>query len=908
MLHYQTPVEIANIAASTQRCAYYAFAELPNAPDGVWHTGEIKYSAHPNGEYTIHNTQTGRRDLSAPLEWLDSQQRDLGDGRTLEWTIVARSGDLLLFCFTVSVTPPRDIPPPVGFAVAVVDATHYGPLGFAEPSAVITERSLWDRLELPAHTYRSAGPLLWLQSPDAPEPVCVPKTLVSTLASEIVGKPRTAANFHTLINNARQHVRNSDIPARHKPLAIILSAAVAFTLHADREAAVVLAHTSTAGYAYDRLAHALTLPRLHAIPRFVGPLTSAILLTVGFMALSPWAALNWTVTLLAWAWFFSGVFAHMSVAGLLMALTFLYPTHVAAYSPTATWDVPLACAIGAAGFAYYYYSRRRVRALAPILTYAPGPRADVEQIRHIATHYVSGINTRTLLPASTVPLRVRPPPAPRRDFKLGPTIQCVGIIFAPCVPYSYCSNWHNELAFLRLRILRAVDPPAPGAYDRFMSWLDRCFVSLFPNSPATLPAVDQVAELRVWAMKFPAATRALLFLAADEYAAGNYVNWHRVYRHSAFVKREKSHKDGKPRGIQAAHALLNALNGPHTARFSRQMRASWTVDHFVTYAPGLNGCQIGAWADSRRHLLQVFPEDYALFDTTMSEEAQSAALYVAFRFRADPDYLQRVKDNFSTYGRTASGGSYVGKIDVKSGDTTTTDFNTVDNGLLKVYVFAPEAAPAPPYSQRFAAIVGGDDSLTLTLPGSPPPDLAIERSLGFQPEYEPACGIDDASFLSAFFVPACVDGVPQTVLAPKPGRILARFGWMNIPPQPRRYLDYVRGSALGLSDAFFLPYVGPFLARHIELTRDCVARDPRKHDARVSYVGSRRVTITQTPETWAWFSRRYRLFPSDELRFSALLPNVSSLPAEMPMNEILSIVERDVAPIVYEAYHDYRAT
>jgi hypothetical protein len=205
-----------------------------------------------------------------------------------------------------------------------------------------------------------------------------------------------------------------------------------------------------------------------------------------------------------------------------------------------------------------------------------------------------------------------------------------------------------------------------------------------------------------------------------------------------------------------------------------------------------------------------------------------------------------------------------------------------------------------PDRQTFAVIGAGDDSYALTLSRTVP-DVTIYSKLGFTLIYEPVTNPCEASFLSARFVPLAVDGTPTYALMPQPGRILSRFGWIMIPPKPEQYLSYVRGNTIGLTDMFDFPFVGPFLQTHLRLTSYSNAVYPRLENQHHAPN-----TITSTHETWAWFSQRYHLYPSDEHIFKQALNLASSLPFEMPLDYVRRMVEIDVGSPPIVDTHDYR--
>jgi hypothetical protein len=117
------------------------------------------------------------------------------------------------------------------------------------------------------------------------------------------------------------------------------------------------------------------------------------------------------------------------------------------------------------------------------------------------------------------------------------------------------------------------------------------------------------------------------------------------------------------------------------------------------------------------------------------------------------------------------------------------------------------------------------------------------------------------------------------------------------------YLSYLRGSALGLSDLHHMPFVGPFLLKHLELTAGHRAIYPKPEQQH-----SAPHLITANADTWSWFFNRYRLMPTDELLFIEQLHRVTSLPFEMPLGLARSMAVLDVGDPPIIDYHDHRTS
>jgi hypothetical protein len=841
------------------------------------------------------------------MDWLDNDSHTFEDGFTLEWSVISSLNNTYLYAFCPGLPRTFRIPPTISFETALVDEHHYGPVGFVEPNAIISERSLWGRHTPTNFLYRSAGPFIWLRNVTENQPVCVPKELINVLCTELAGRPRNQLTLTTALSNARQHVRATDIPSRYKPLAVVLCASVAFTRNVELEACILEHHTATSHPIYERLDRILNFRPWRIVPRTAILVTIA---TIGFLSAfydyfpNNWAA--WPLLVLTTVpWYVL----------LTTILFFVLPTYVQAMPlvPEAFADETMYAlfTLFVLLMYYAYLKNRRNIKVTPNRPQPPlclaGPRPDVFDVVYVPYYEIYGINTQTPLPPIANRAAYRAPAIPHNASNLVPTLCAMGIVSPLYNPYSYCSNWHNERAFLHLRILRPTHIPDDETQANFEKFVLVNFKYLFPGH-FDHQTIFKTTNYQLWLLRFPESTRRLLQLAHESELAGDYINWFHVYRHSAFVKREKSHKDGKPRGITSATPFYNQKIGPTVHAASLYIQTLWTPRHFITYSPGLNSVQIGAWLAMRGVITIVAQgQDYGVFDTTMRQWHQSVALTTSIMLGMSPDAVFHIRKNQSrSYGRTHAGGIYRTESIVNSGDPTTTYINTLFNGLVKAFVICSvnkyrDCRPLlqPPHQQPYSVIAGGDDSLTLRKKSNLPLTPDLEQLLGLNPEYEPCCAPTDSTFLSAVFVPVRVNGDPSYALIPKPGRLLTRFGYSLIPPKKTKYLQYVRGSALGLSHLEKLPIYGSFLRAHLRITHNLKPRH-----AGVPYQPTVTATITPFHDTYTWFEQRYKIDRQHMADFDALMDSIEHLPALIPSTYFNPFYSVDVGPVPTYVHRD----
>lgn len=790
----------------------------------------------------------------------------------------------------------------------MVDSDHYGKSGFSETGSIVNERSLWTRAESKLFHYRSAGPFLWLKGNEDQTPICVPKELIHVLSTELAGRPRTQLTLTTALSNSRQHIRSSDIPARFKPTAAVLCASVAFSLHVDHEASIIEQYTTRNSSIYKRLNTALDLTTWFEIPR-----TSILILTalMGILISTsdfiPYASMINSI-------FFAASYLPWYV--ILFFALFLLPQYVraAADDYVIEFDFTFLLFVCSVTLLCYAYRRKKPTPKVPLLS--AGPKVPVDSLTYIPYTEIYGVNTSIDLPDKLQPFsKIRAPRDLLHQHSLRPVLCIMGIVSTLYTPYSHCSNWHNENAFLRTRILRSIPEQEFDYIDDLEKHVFTYFTDIFPNIPDPFHLASS-SSFSFWSSRFPRAVQRILILAYETYRNGDYVNWFNVYRHTAFVKVEKASKDGKPRGIQSANPLLNSLTGPEVYEFSQRIQTVWTVSHYLTYSPGNDQLDHGLWLELRGDLESLWAdsEDYAVFDTTMRYRLQCLGISIMYLFGVSLPTIFVLRSNAAkTYGKTRKGGSYDGESSVRSGDSTTTTLNTVVNGCVKSFSITkssgilPPQLNVPPASQPYSAIIGGDDSEVLRRKCYPPLDPHWELGLGLLPEYEPPCHPLQCTFLSALFVPITCDGRPTYMLMPKPGRLLTRFGFALIPPKPKLFLSYVRGSALGLKTYLDFPIIGPFLSQHIEITRS----RPALYTSNFMSLNAKRVeqhVVTANEHTYDWFCMRYSIDRQFIHDFATFMATITQLPANIPPYYIAPFQLVDVGPIPIPVdNHDHRS-
>jgi hypothetical protein len=194
------------------------------------------------------------------------------------------------------------------------------------------------------------------------------------------------------------------------------------------------------------------------------------------------------------------------------------------------------------------------------------------------------------------------------------------------------------------------------------------------------------------------AQRAALRAALDD-IENNRTADSDIYKVTMFVKLENGEpiqdncfEDKAPRGVASSTAHYNVLVGPTIAEATRQLKESWSTDHFITYAPGHDAVELGAFADEIDE--QLSECDYSRFESSRHTHTHAMVRSILHGFGAD-DWLaadgrratHHMKAGEAMRGRSAHGILYFIEDVLSSGRPDTSFGNSVINGLSKVSAF-----------------------------------------------------------------------------------------------------------------------------------------------------------------------------------------------------------------------------
>jgi hypothetical protein len=194
-------------------------------------------------------------------------------------------------------------------------------------------------------------------------------------------------------------------------------------------------------------------------------------------------------------------------------------------------------------------------------------------------------------------------------------------------------------------------------------------------------------------------------------------------------------------------------------------------------------------------------------------------------FGAPRAVLDLMTANIKTHGATPHGWSYKCDGTRKSGDPYTSLMNSIINGLSHLYLYCKWTGRSVGSARRsLKMLVQGDDNLMRHFERQKFPFQEGMAGLGFESEAFYRSDVDQVEFCSSRIY-LTNNGY---VFGPKPGKVLAKFGYIVNPPANVSQGSMMRGIALGLQrQVNFIPPLKVVVDRVLKLTEGSVAYVPR---------------------------------------------------------------------------------
>jgi hypothetical protein len=404
-------------------------------------------------------------------------------------------------------------------------------------------------------------------------------------------------------------------------------------------------------------------------------------------------------------------------------------------------------------------------------------------------------------------------------------------------PRAYCSNKHNELQALTARALVATIQPKPAVFGDIICSLEDLISWVFEpaNFRELLPKMMHVRsvspETYLLRSNATASVKRILKktfqkLADEGITENSKLTKSQCYQwtnRSSFVKIESNlywseggHKDKAPRLIQGATPEFICLVGPWIMALQDLLKRRWNEKNILCFTSGMTAEKAAKYfVDGQGLMLE---DDLGKFDSSISVPWCKMEVKICKKLRAPRAVLDLMTANIKTHGKTHHGWRYACDGTRKSGDPYTSLFNSVINGFAHLYLYCKWTRKSIQECRRTHCIrmlLQGDDNALRHKELVQFPWREGMAALGFDSEAIYRKRQREVEFCSARIYET-KDG---PVFGPKPGRVLAKFGYIVNPPVDVTCHSMMRGIALGLQKSCsFIPPIKAVIDRVLELT------------------------------------------------------------------------------------------
>jgi hypothetical protein len=259
-----------------------------------------------------------------------------------------------------------------------------------------------------------------------------------------------------------------------------------------------------------------------------------------------------------------------------------------------------------------------------------------------------------------------------------------------------------------------------------------------------------------------------------------------------------------PRLIQAPTETVKTLMGPWFVAFSKHYAKRFNEYENTTYAPGLTPFRLGAWMKENEILgYELFYNiDFSRWDSTVCTTMLKSMADFYSKCGMDNYLVDFLKMHCLKITGYTQHFKYSVEGTVRSGEPQTTFGNTIMNLAINRVLFGSDCR----------IIAAGDDCLVAV---KQPIDMETYYKncdlLGLKPKIA-LVKRDLATFCSGWFYPCKINGIQGFVLASKPGRQVAKFGY-HLGRVDKNSKMFMKGAALSR-----LPHdeIVPYLKNMIE--------------------------------------------------------------------------------------------
>jgi hypothetical protein len=415
-------------------------------------------------------------------------------------------------------------------------------------------------------------------------------------------------------------------------------------------------------------------------------------------------------------------------------------------------------------------------------------------------------------------------------------------------PTCFASNEHNELQALKTRVLCGTQEPVNLEFDvrgkPTRNTIDVCVDWAKTNHSRLFPKMHKVQSVpfKLYLERSNASPSVKRILqkthdrlvaeGIDEFSALTDAQLYQWTKRSSFVKVENDlyssplgMKHKAPRLIQGAEPEFICLVGPWIMALQDLMKRRWGSKNPIVFTSGVTARKAAEVVTSAHG--RWLEDDLAKFDATIRKEWCEYEVWLCRQFGAPRATVELMSANIKTHGSTHHGWRYKCQGTRKSGDPYTSVMNSVINGISHVYLYCSWTGKTVESlkGSDFVMLVQGDDNCMRHPELVSFPWAEGMATLGFESEAIYRDRREDVEFCSS----RIYEGEGGVTFGPKPGRVLAKLGYVINPPQGVSRESLVRGIALGLqTTSSFLPPLKSVIDRLLQLTEGHTAWYERK--------------------------------------------------------------------------------
>lgn len=693
----------------------------------------------------------------------------------------------------------------------------------------------------------------------APRPVIISPSILGEVAARMVNTPRDAAALQDATWHARRAYERADFPPSLMAEAITFTAQLALTHNAAVEANAAATVARTYGSLF-RFHHAATTYNLGRV--------------IGLMPIV--AALSVVCVIVGLVWAYVPDYHHL-VAGIVSASALVFCCAFGVR--TALLNLHL----WGAGATWARSVRGRRGAAVMVPTAIP-PLMQAEPVDEEAPE-------RPMRTDAVIDL-AGAEEAPARQRTANPVVVADGLVTATHVPLPILPSLQAEVQGVRNRVCLDVPLITEEALDLSI----QTFMSDPAFAPAWGPPIEwgsREAEVARWIKTQPLGMQPRLQKAWRQ--SGKKLA-PAAFAKDAFIKVEKTHKQGDPRIIQALSDQLKVFLSPYIGRVGSVLRKAFDGLSGVMFASGRSADEIAGrletWWDEERvssalGVPWIVEADHSRFDAHAADGLKDVFGLVLVHHAVPEDVVDAYSKS-QPVGVTKSGVRYDAGFGLCSGSPETSCAGTLWNG-----VSYRAAAGEAQLSVAKGIFLGDDNCGVIRDPLSRSREQLVADlteayvRFGLTTDIVLHDSLNTVEFASRRFWPLASG---RRRLGAKPGRAISRLGLRIYPSQSAN----LAADLISLwQDNAHVPFLRVVLKHYRRLTAGTKAKwgHRREWDAEIHAADH---GVAHPVDTWVMTRQLYGLGPDDEASLDAYLAGVQVIPSVISHRVIDRLLEVDV--------------